>query len=144
MARSAPMVMGRVLGVHSRVLKALQQQGNLVPVILLTTFDDPQVLKEGISAGPDPAARGRWAFQLGDRSASASPWAPSRITSRTCCETRCSRPNTRRGQADLRADALKRPCGQMSRSSAPVPVPILYTILTTRVVRSDPPAQRFG
>jgi DNA-binding NarL/FixJ family response regulator len=33
------------------VLKALRQQGNLVPVILLTTFDDPQALKEGISAG---------------------------------------------------------------------------------------------
>jgi DNA-binding NarL/FixJ family response regulator len=32
-------------------LKALRQRGNLVPVILLTTFDDPQALKEGISAG---------------------------------------------------------------------------------------------
>jgi DNA-binding NarL/FixJ family response regulator len=33
------------------LLKALRQRGNLVPVILLTTFDDPQALKEGISAG---------------------------------------------------------------------------------------------
>jgi len=33
------------------VLKALRQRGNSVPVILLTTFDDPQALKEGISAG---------------------------------------------------------------------------------------------
>ncbi len=32
-------------------LKALRQRGNFVPVILLTTFDDPQALKEGISAG---------------------------------------------------------------------------------------------
>jgi DNA-binding NarL/FixJ family response regulator len=32
-------------------LKALRQRGNLVPVILLTTFDDPRALKEGISAG---------------------------------------------------------------------------------------------
>lgn len=33
------------------VLKALRERGNLVPVILLTTFDDPQVLKEAINAG---------------------------------------------------------------------------------------------
>jgi DNA-binding NarL/FixJ family response regulator len=32
-------------------LKALRQRGNLVPVILLTTFDDPIALKEAISAG---------------------------------------------------------------------------------------------
>jgi DNA-binding NarL/FixJ family response regulator len=32
-------------------LRALRQRGNLVPVILLTTFDDPVALKEGISAG---------------------------------------------------------------------------------------------
>jgi DNA-binding NarL/FixJ family response regulator len=32
-------------------LRALRQRGNLVPVILLTTFDDPSALKEGISAG---------------------------------------------------------------------------------------------
>ena len=32
-------------------LRALRQRGNFVPVILLTTFDDPQALKEGISAG---------------------------------------------------------------------------------------------
>jgi len=32
-------------------LKALRQRGNLVPVILLTTFDDPVALKEGISSG---------------------------------------------------------------------------------------------
>ena len=32
-------------------LKALRQRGNSVPVILLTTFDDPEALKEGISAG---------------------------------------------------------------------------------------------
>lgn len=32
-------------------LKALRERGNLVPVVLLTTFDDPQALKEGISAG---------------------------------------------------------------------------------------------
>jgi DNA-binding NarL/FixJ family response regulator len=32
-------------------LKALRRQGNLVPVVLLTTFDDPQALKEAISAG---------------------------------------------------------------------------------------------
>jgi DNA-binding NarL/FixJ family response regulator len=32
-------------------LRALRQRGNLVPVILLTTFDDPQALKDGISAG---------------------------------------------------------------------------------------------
>jgi DNA-binding NarL/FixJ family response regulator len=32
-------------------LKALRQRGNPVPVILLTTFDDPEALKEGISAG---------------------------------------------------------------------------------------------
>jgi DNA-binding NarL/FixJ family response regulator len=33
------------------VLKTLRQRGNSVPVILLTTFDDPQALREGISAG---------------------------------------------------------------------------------------------
>jgi DNA-binding NarL/FixJ family response regulator len=33
------------------VLKALRERGNFVPVILLTTFDDPQALKEAISAG---------------------------------------------------------------------------------------------
>ena len=32
-------------------LKALREKGNFVPVILLTTFDDPQALREGISAG---------------------------------------------------------------------------------------------
>jgi DNA-binding NarL/FixJ family response regulator len=32
-------------------LKALRERGNFVPVILLTTFDDPQALREGISAG---------------------------------------------------------------------------------------------
>lgn len=32
-------------------LKTLRQLGNRVPVILLTTFDDPVALKEGISAG---------------------------------------------------------------------------------------------
>jgi DNA-binding NarL/FixJ family response regulator len=32
-------------------LKALRARGNFVPVILLTTFDDPQALKEGIGAG---------------------------------------------------------------------------------------------
>lgn len=32
-------------------LKELRRQGNLVPVILLTTFDDPVALKEGISSG---------------------------------------------------------------------------------------------
>ena len=33
------------------VVKALRQRGSLVPVILLTTFDDPQALKEAIGAG---------------------------------------------------------------------------------------------
>ena len=33
------------------VLRALREKGNFVPVILLTTFDDPQALREGISAG---------------------------------------------------------------------------------------------
>src|SRR5262245_5123726 len=33
------------------VLKALRERGDSVPVILLTTFDDPQALKEAISAG---------------------------------------------------------------------------------------------
>jgi DNA-binding NarL/FixJ family response regulator len=33
------------------VVKALRQRGSLVPVILLTTFDDPQALKEAIAAG---------------------------------------------------------------------------------------------
>jgi len=32
-------------------LRALRQKGNFVPVILLTTFDDPEALREGISAG---------------------------------------------------------------------------------------------
>ena len=32
-------------------LRALREKGNFVPVILLTTFDDPQALREGISAG---------------------------------------------------------------------------------------------
>jgi DNA-binding NarL/FixJ family response regulator len=32
-------------------LKALRERGNFVPVILLTTFDDAQALKEAISAG---------------------------------------------------------------------------------------------
>jgi DNA-binding NarL/FixJ family response regulator len=41
--------MPRLSGVGA--LKALRQRGNFVPVILLTTFDDPQALKEGISAG---------------------------------------------------------------------------------------------
>lgn len=33
------------------VLKALRRRGNSPPVILLTTFDDPVALKEGIGAG---------------------------------------------------------------------------------------------
>jgi len=33
------------------VLKALRERGNFVPVILLTTFDDPQALREAIGAG---------------------------------------------------------------------------------------------
>jgi len=33
------------------VVKALRRRGSLVPVILLTTFDDPQTLKEAIAAG---------------------------------------------------------------------------------------------
>jgi len=33
------------------VLKALRERGDCVPVILLTTFDDPQALKEAINAG---------------------------------------------------------------------------------------------
>ena len=33
------------------VLKALRERDNFVPVILLTTFDDPQALKEAIGAG---------------------------------------------------------------------------------------------
>jgi DNA-binding NarL/FixJ family response regulator len=41
--------MPRLSGIGA--LKALRQRGNFVPVILLTTFDDPQALKEGISAG---------------------------------------------------------------------------------------------
>lgn len=41
--------MPRLTGVG--VVKALRQRGNLVPVILLTTFDDPQALKEAIGAG---------------------------------------------------------------------------------------------
>jgi DNA-binding NarL/FixJ family response regulator len=32
-------------------LKALRERGNVVPVILLSTFDDPVALKEGIGAG---------------------------------------------------------------------------------------------
>jgi DNA-binding NarL/FixJ family response regulator len=32
-------------------LRALRHRGNLVPVVLLTTFDDPQALKEAIGAG---------------------------------------------------------------------------------------------
>jgi len=32
-------------------LRALRQRGNPVPVILLTTFDDPEALKEAIGAG---------------------------------------------------------------------------------------------
>lgn len=32
-------------------LRALRQRGNSVPVVLLTTFDDPNALKEGIAAG---------------------------------------------------------------------------------------------
>src|SRR5262249_16651607 len=32
-------------------LKALRERGNFVPVILLTTFDDPHALKEAIGAG---------------------------------------------------------------------------------------------
>jgi DNA-binding NarL/FixJ family response regulator len=32
-------------------LKALRERGNFVPVILLTTFDDAQALREAISAG---------------------------------------------------------------------------------------------
>ena len=33
------------------VLKALRERGDSVPVILLTTFDDPRALKEAINAG---------------------------------------------------------------------------------------------
>jgi DNA-binding NarL/FixJ family response regulator len=33
------------------LLKALRERGDPVPVILLTTFDDPQALREAISAG---------------------------------------------------------------------------------------------
>ncbi len=63
-------------------LKALREKGNLVPVVLLTTFDDPQALKEGINAGAagyllkdaqpetlkqvlESAVRGRRIFQPG-------------------------------------------------------------------------------
>jgi DNA-binding NarL/FixJ family response regulator len=33
------------------VLKALRERGDPVPVVLLTTFDDPQALKDAINAG---------------------------------------------------------------------------------------------
>jgi DNA-binding NarL/FixJ family response regulator len=74
------------------VLKALRQRGNLVPVILLTTFDDPQALKEGISAGAsgyllkdvqpetlkqvlESVVRGQRIFQPGPAIAAGSqPW----------------------------------------------------------------------
>jgi DNA-binding NarL/FixJ family response regulator len=32
-------------------VRALRERGNMVPVILLTTFDDPQALREAIAAG---------------------------------------------------------------------------------------------
>ena len=108
-----------------------------------------QVLETGVrgsaSSMPRPAMPGS-----DSGGTSARPRSPAR-RSRSCgsrpmraAKTRCSRPNTRRAQGDLTADALERSCGQISRSSALVPVAILYAILTTRVVRSDPPAQRFG
>jgi DNA-binding NarL/FixJ family response regulator len=71
-------------------LKALRQRGNLVPVILLTTFDDPVALKEGISAGAsgyllkdaqpetlkevlEAAVRGQRIFQPGPMTAMGTP-----------------------------------------------------------------------
>ncbi len=71
-------------------LKALRQRGNLVPVILLTTFDDPLALKEGISAGAsgyllkdaqpetlkevlESAVRGQRIFQPGPMTAMGTP-----------------------------------------------------------------------
>jgi DNA-binding NarL/FixJ family response regulator len=73
-------------------LKALRQRGNFVPVILLTTFDDPQALKEGISAGAagyllkdaqpetlkqvlEAAIRGQRIFQPGPAIAGGTPAA---------------------------------------------------------------------
>ena len=41
--------MPRLSGIGA--LRALRAQGNPVPVILLTTFDDPQALREAIAAG---------------------------------------------------------------------------------------------
>jgi len=71
-------------------LKALRQRGNLVPVILLTTFDDPVALREGISAGAsgyllkdaqpetlkqvlESAVRGQRIFQPGPTTGMATP-----------------------------------------------------------------------
>lgn len=70
-------------------LKVLRQQGNLVPVILLTTFDDPVALREGISSGAsgyllkdaqpetlkrvlEAAVRGQRIFQPGPMTASGT------------------------------------------------------------------------
>jgi DNA-binding NarL/FixJ family response regulator len=74
-------------------LKALRQRGNLVPVILLTTFDDPVALKEGISAGAsgyllkdaqpetlkqvlEAAVRGQRIFQPGPMTSIGTPTEP--------------------------------------------------------------------
>jgi DNA-binding NarL/FixJ family response regulator len=71
-------------------LKALRQRGNAVPVVLLTTFDDPVSLEESIRAGAsgyllkdaeietlkqvlESAVRGQRNFQLGQTMSTAGP-----------------------------------------------------------------------
>jgi DNA-binding NarL/FixJ family response regulator len=84
-------------------LKALRERGNFVPVILLTTFDDAQALKEAISAGAagyllkdaqpetlkrvlESAVRGERVFQPGPSLPQAPPAPDSPATTLTSQE----------------------------------------------------------
>jgi DNA-binding NarL/FixJ family response regulator len=85
------------------VLKALRERGDSVPVILLTTFDDPQALREAINTGAagyllkdtqpetlkhvlESAIRGQRVFQPGPALAPGSQVADSSAASLTARE----------------------------------------------------------
>jgi DNA-binding NarL/FixJ family response regulator len=85
-------------------LKVLRERGNLVPVILLTTFDDPVALKDGINAGAsgyllkdaqpetlkqvlEAAIRGQRIFQPGPMALGGTPTEPFAAAGLTTQET---------------------------------------------------------
>jgi DNA-binding NarL/FixJ family response regulator len=128
-------------------LEALRQRGNLVPVILLTTFDDPVALKEGISAGAsgyllkdaqpqtlkqvlEAAVRGQRIFHPGPTTATGTPTEHLAAAGLTAQET-----------AILRLVATDQPpCSGLSQPEAPAR-PFARSVPSRgRRHRSTPPA----